>query len=964
MTSERWRQIQQLYHLAVEQSADSRSAFLAEACQGDGALRAEIESLLAAEEGSDDYLETPALHVAAKVRAPEEMLAEPDQPARLGRYQVTEKLGAGGMGTVYRGIDPAIGRTVAIKSILQDRLGSPKEAAQLGERLRREAQAAGNLTHPNIVTVFDVGEDAGINYIVMELIRGCTLEEMLSDPGTPLAIGRVLTILAEAAAALDFAHSHGVVHRDVKPSNIMIQVDGTVKLADFGIARRVAAVNVSLTGGLIGSPQFMAPEQLRGQEITPRSDQYSLAVVAWILLTGTKPFDGAELLTVISKVLTEEPPAKERLDTAADRVLRRALAKDPQARFESCRSFVSALRDACIGNRELPQKRERPSETTGSKRVAAVPKSIWRVTGAAIVAVFVILAALLTAGLIGPAHLDLGSFKFTPLAQDEALESNPAWGPDGKSIAYTESVHGLLQIFVKAINSPDHTQLTRSVMSCWHPFWAPVGATVYYHSGGGLWAVAPTGGTPERILDHARMATIRSDGKTMSFEREGAIWIGPPRGGPAREFWRPPRGTEFPGAVLFEWSAFSPDGSKLAVMDAANNLWIVPYPSGLARNLRTIPPYGAAWFPDNRHLMIMRDELNGFDSLDSIDGSREAFYRGPETFTSPSISLNGKRIACAVGSVIANAVEISLPDGRLRAMAAGVGNLGGADWAPSGTHYLISVNRGWVERSVVEDRSTADGFMRRVAEPPPGQAGGVADGRWSPDGSRFVFNYSQGAKAQLTVASASGGPWARVADISNAPFNSYAWSPDGQWIVFFTMEGGRQRLFKVRPVAGSIPEPLNVAPALSLYEFIQWSPRGDAILYSDGHGLSTVSPDGQTVHKVTHLNLSGYGFSRDGAQVFGGFHNTAGKGTEWELFSVNVQTGAEKMLASLDLPASTQSLYGFSLHPDGKRFLTTVLQKPFDIWMIEGFQPPHSRNWLERFSEWLRAFGRPLSTRS
>jgi len=274
--------------------------------------------------------------------------AQPNQPARLGRYQITGGLGEGGMGTVYQGIDPVIGRTVAIKTILQDRLGSPTEAVHLRGRLMREARAAGSLAHPNIVTVFDAGEEAGVTYIVMELIRGSTLDAMLPATGAPLPTLRALAILAQAAAALDFAHSREVVHRDVKPSNIMIQEDGTVKLADFGIARRVTATTVTMPGGLAGSPHFMSPEQVRGQEATPRSDQYSLAVVAWILLTGSRPFDGDALVSVLSKILSEEPPASSHLNPAADGVLRRALAKDPAARFESCSAFAAALRDACV----------------------------------------------------------------------------------------------------------------------------------------------------------------------------------------------------------------------------------------------------------------------------------------------------------------------------------------------------------------------------------------------------------------------------------------------------------------------------------------------------------------------------------------------------------------------------------------------------------------------------------------
>jgi len=273
------------------------------------------------------------------------------EPSRLGRYEITGELGTGGMGTVYRGVDPVIDRTVAIKTIPQDRLGSPAEAVQLTERLKREARAAGNLTHPNIVTVFDAGEEQGFTYIVMELIPGSTLDAVVSAAGTLLPAERVLEILEQAAGGLDFAHSQGVVNRDVKPSNIMVQSDGKVKLTDFGIARRITATSVTMPGAVAGSPYFMSPEQLRGQDAGPRSDQYSLAVVAWILLTGTKPFDDEGMAPLIAKILGQEPPRSSQLSQAADAVLRRALAKDASLRFESCTSFVAALRGAVV-----PQK--------------------------------------------------------------------------------------------------------------------------------------------------------------------------------------------------------------------------------------------------------------------------------------------------------------------------------------------------------------------------------------------------------------------------------------------------------------------------------------------------------------------------------------------------------------------------------------------------------------------------------
>jgi len=383
-------------------------------------------------------------------------------------------------------------------------------------------------------------------------------------------------------------------------------------------------------------------------------------------------------------------------------------------------------------------------------------------------------------------------------------------------------------------------------------------------------------------------------------------------------------------------------------MEDASDLWILSYPSGRRRKLGVISiASGAAWFPDSRHLLVMTDTGDGFEVVDSADGSRRVLYRGPDNFESPSLSPDGKKIAFGVGSVEGDVLEISLPDGRVRTVAGGRGVSFCADWAPSGTHYLVTVAFQGTQHWAVEDRSTADNFARRVAEV-PGSIGDATAARWSPDGARFVFTQSDAiGKSKLTIADASGSRLTPVVDVTNAPFPSYAWSPDSQWIAFMSMESGKQRIFKVRAAAGSMPEVLSRAlPVLTEYEFVQWSPRGDRILYSDGDGISSISPDGQTVRKVTARKLLGYGFSRDGVQVFGVLSNITGDGAQWQLYSVSVDTGVEKMLAALDLPTSTQGLSGFSLHPDGKRFLTTVGKWPYDIWILEGFDQP--KPWLNR----------------
>jgi serine/threonine-protein kinase len=261
-------------------------------------------------------------------------------PERFGRYEVLAELGDGAMGRVYKAWDPVVTRTVAIKTIKTERLPRAHSAEYL-ERFRREAQAAGGLNHPNIVSIFDIGDD----HIVMECIEGQDLLDRIRHEGrlSPEAVSALLGPIAEA---LDHAHGAGIIHRDIKPANIMIQADGQPKLTDFGVAR-VADSAMTATGEILGSPTYMSPEQVAGLEVTPRSDVYSLAVVAYEALTGQPPFQGKTITAVISRVMHDKPPPPRRwnaeLPTRYDDVFARALAKEPAQRFATASEFVSAL---------------------------------------------------------------------------------------------------------------------------------------------------------------------------------------------------------------------------------------------------------------------------------------------------------------------------------------------------------------------------------------------------------------------------------------------------------------------------------------------------------------------------------------------------------------------------------------------------------------------------------------------
>jgi serine/threonine protein kinase len=272
----------------------------------------------------------------------------------IGRYRIVGELGRGAMGVVYHAMDPSIGRSVAIKTIRILDINDTQQRDKLRERLFREARSAGVLSHPNIVTIYDMDEADGLAYIAMAYVNGPTLEKILASD-SPLSGFNMLRILRQTAAGLDYAHGRGIVHRDVKPGNIMTDEDGAVKIADFGIAKIAAVSNMTETSTVVGTPNYMSPEQVQGLAIDGRSDQFSLAVIAYEILTGERPFQGEHLSTVVYKIVAEQPSAAQRINSTLtpqiDQVLRKGLAKKPEDRYPSCSNFVGALEMACAESR-------------------------------------------------------------------------------------------------------------------------------------------------------------------------------------------------------------------------------------------------------------------------------------------------------------------------------------------------------------------------------------------------------------------------------------------------------------------------------------------------------------------------------------------------------------------------------------------------------------------------------------
>jgi serine/threonine-protein kinase len=274
-------------------------------------------------------------------------------PEKLGKYEVEAVLGKGAMGIVYKARDPHIERTVAIKTVRKDVLDA-ELAAQFMARFRNEARAAGRLHHPNIVAIYEYGEDDNVAYIAMEYVDGAGLREYLNRKAQ-FTLGQISAIVTQLLDALAFAHAQGVVHRDVKPANLILTPAGTLKVADFGIAR-IDATTLTLTGMVMGTPSYMSPEQCRGLPTDPRADLFSVGVVLYELLTGVRPFDGAMEAIAYRICHERHRPASEiatiAVPAGVDALIDRALAKDSAERFADARTFAAAVRQVLAGDEQ------------------------------------------------------------------------------------------------------------------------------------------------------------------------------------------------------------------------------------------------------------------------------------------------------------------------------------------------------------------------------------------------------------------------------------------------------------------------------------------------------------------------------------------------------------------------------------------------------------------------------------
>lgn len=925
----RWEQIEELYHAAREEPPEQRANFLRLRCGSDPALQREVESLLAHDADGRGALDSPAWDGMEDVLDDAIHADEPgDAPlapgTAIGPYRITELLGAGGMGRVYRADDTRLGRVVAIKV----------SKTRFSKRFEREARAIAALNHPNICHLYDVGP----NFLVMEFVGGAPVT---GDGG----IGTMIATAVQIAEGLAAAHAAGITHRDLKPDNILLTRSGQVKIVDFGLARVSGPGAVQSEPGLImGTVEYMSPEQIRGEPVDHRSDIFSFGLIVYEMLAGRRAFAGdtnAETMTAILKQDTPELP--ESVPVLLRQIVLRCLEKDPANRFQSAKDLAFALARSNAGTAALPVKPARRFRNLGVAAAAA--------------AVTAAVAALVFASR--PEPLDTSTFRFTPVAVDTKDTHHPAWSPEGGSLAYFERTGTTTRIVVQDVRRGTPPVRLTEVRLAQPPSslsWSPDGQRIFYaEPGKGVLSVSRAGGQPQLVLSSGKGAkqncnlpVISPDGKTLSLVCQD--------GSPPKVFlaFSSPPGAEPrlagdplpPAPVAIAWAS---DGGRVLVVSrdgAAADSVVSVTRDGRQRLLHRFrgagpfkiefsPISGSRFFLATR---ILGDDAFGLDLLDGDRGSVRRLLASHTPITSVSVSPDGSRIAYSSRAVHNQVYEMPIAGGASRPLVPSNLSLFGVAVSPRRDEFAFTR----FGQLIVHDRSASvervlvfsEDFPEAIYSPQ------LLWPAYSRAGDRIAFT-CVGCEEDISlwVVPADGGRPAKVAGNGDGGISA-SWSPAGAQIVYSRLQpSDRHQPVKLRLGSSDKPEPLAKEPCMP-----SWSPAGDWIMCT-GATLKLISPDGAQVRELGGRFL-GSGWSNDGKQIY----TTRRDGGVVILERLDPATGKSEKLTECD-PADGPCPVGrLSVSFDGKSIVFTAEAGDADIWILDGFKPP--RTLWERLWPW------------
>jgi serine/threonine protein kinase/Tol biopolymer transport system component len=869
--------------------------------------------------------------------------------ARLGPYEILAPLGAGGMGEVYRARDTRLGREVAIKI-----LGSRHEVTQeRRERFLQEARAASALNHPNIVVLHDVGSENGNDFLVMELVRGKTLDQLRGNRG--LAVREAVKYAIPIADALACAHTAGILHRDLKPSNIMVTDDGVPKILDFGLAKlteldaiaedeathTVHAVPISEEGKIAGTAGYMSPEQAEGKKLDARSDIFSFGAVLYEMVTGRRAFQGDSTASTLASVLRQEPAPPSQLAPEVprelERIIQRCLRKDPNRRFHT-------MQDVKV---ELEEVREESESGTAVAQLP-VPRSrrAWMYGAAAAIIIALTVAAWYWRRGAEPPPPS----QPIPLTAYEGDELWPDFSPDGNQVVFSwdGSPDGKFHLYAKLVGAANHLQLTSGDSDDTFPAWSPDGRWIAFQRSDGAGShtllVSPLGGPERKVGDEicaAQLAAMpvpdvasfhlawSNDSQWLVCSEagsDGGLILVSPFSGAKRRLTSPP------ASQRDEFPAFSPDGnnllfartaslfdSDLFLQDVSNDL----APRGPPRRLTNnhIGMAGIAWTPDGR---------------DAIWGATNvALYRAPVFRTSspqtlpfdhaiyPALARRQNRLVYTrwirdydiwrtdghtverhpISSTELDAFPHFSPDGKRIALAS----------ARSGSQEV------WV--------ANADGTQ---VVPLTSLGGNNNDfPRWSPDGRWIVFRHSAAGSGSIWTVDANGGT---PRPLTNRPEETGApnFSHDGRWVYFRSTRTGRPEVFRI-PFAGGA----HLQVTRNGGDYPEESRDGKTVYYLRNQQLYQVPVAGGEERGLgLKVIQDDFEVMPDGIYYIAQTHDSRFRGGEIRFY--DFATSRERLVQAL---GDLTFLFGFTVSPDRKTFLYSAEKGTTnDLMLVENFR--------------------------
>jgi len=770
------------------------------------------------------------------------------------RYVIERELGRGGMASVWLARDLRYDRMVALKVLHSDL------AATLGpQRFLREIMLAARLQHPHVVPVYDSGEIAStrvaeppILWFTMPWIEGESLRERLRREGR-LSPDEAVRITREVARGLQYAHEQGVIHRDVKPENILLTRDGSTMVTDFGIARPAQTADtehLTGTGIVIGTPVYMSPEQAVGGELDARADVYSLGCVLYEMLTGVPPFGGATVQEVVARHLTEPPPLSgtrvAEIPGSIKAALARALSKSRDGRPATAAQFAESL-----------DGEDRSPPVPSRRRAAAVAA----LAGAVGLAAFVALRSPsddtgAPTGASSQGTVASGfARRLTQLTSREGLEEWPTWSPDGQQLAYVAEVEGYRQLFVRPVSGGPERQLTDDPRDHIQPAWSPDGARIafvrgatatgklepdevdgYYFEGAELWSMELGSGEASKLLDDGFNPSYSPDGQRLAFDAglAGAqrLWVADTRGRNPRQVT-----TDSSEAVVHTEPHWSPDGSRLVfrrIEKLKSDIAIVnPTTQAVTRvtDDYVVDVY-PTWTPDGRGVVFSSSRGGGVNlwrarlDRDGAPTGLEQLTTGAGDDVQASVHPDGRELAFAVRGINSDLWQLPVSPETGRAAGHPTPVLGTTrvesrgSWSPEGRQLAFNSDRAGEMNIWVLDSA---GRERQVTAGP----GGDYQPDWSPDGQALVFFSARGGNTDIWRVRLPDTSLTRLTDDDALDINP-AYSPDGQRIAFVSDRSGR---FEVWVMQADGTGQQQVASVGCWGHFVAWTTDSRAIVF-------------------------------------------------------------------------------------------------------------------------------------